>query len=176
MDLKEEKKAFRKEIKEIIRDIPDKMTRSVSFLPKMLMDKRFQMTKVIMSFSSLSDEVQLQEFNEFVFKNKTLLLPRINGEHIEVLAYNGEWKREESYGILEPTGAIFMDISKIDLLIVPGLAFDKDNNRMGRGKAFYDRFLPNTQAVKIGVCFAEQYVDLLPAGEQDVRMDDVICV
>lgn len=176
MELKEEKRAFRREIKGVIRNIPDKMTRSAVFLSEFQKDSRFNSTNIVMSFSSLPDEVQLQQFNEFAHSNKVLLLPKINGEDIEIVAYNGEWKREDSYGILEPIGEIFHDLMAIDLIIVPGMAFDKGMNRLGRGKAYYDRFLPNTQAIKIGVCFAEQYVDLLPAGELDVLMDDVIRV
>ncbi|PLW94352.1 MAG: 5-formyltetrahydrofolate cyclo-ligase [Marinilabiliales bacterium] len=176
MTLIEEKKAFRKKMKSVIREIPDKMARSEGLVSEIAHDQRFLDAKTIMSFSPLADEVQLQGFNNIIFKSKTLLLPRINGEHIEVVAYNGEWKREETYGILEPTGPVFTSYRDIDIILVPGLAFDKHMNRLGRGKAYYDRFLPNTQAIKIGVCFAEQYFDFIPAGKSDIRMDNVITV
>lgn len=176
MSLQQEKREFRKRIKAIIREIPDKMARSERLISELANDKRFLEAKYIMSFSPLADEVQLQKFNDYVFRHKKLLLPRINGEHIEVVAYNGEWKREEKYGILEPTGSVFTNYCDIDIILVPGLAFDKNMNRLGRGKAYYDRFLPKTQAIKIGVCFAEQYFDFIPAGETDIRMDSVITV
>lgn len=176
MSLKEEKIAFRRKMKEVIRQIPDKMARSETFMVEIQKHKAFNDAKTILSFSSMPDEVQLQDFNENIFGSKKLLLPRINGEHIEIVAYNGDWKREESYGILEPTGSVFEDLLSIDLVIVPGLAFDHNKNRLGRGKAYYDKFLPNTQALKFGVCFAEQYVESLPAGDFDIRMDEVITV
>ena len=163
-------------MKEIILQIPDKMTRSKRFIAEIQSHTAFKNAKTILSFSSMPDEVQLQDFNENIFGSKKLLLPRINGEHIEIVAYNGDWKREESYGILEPTGVVFKHLNAIDLILVPGLAFDKSMNRLGRGKAYYDRFLSNTQALKFGVCFAEQYIESLPAGDHDIRMDEVIVI
>ena len=59
-------------------------------------------------------------------------------------------------------------------MIVPGVAFDLRNNRMGRGRGFYDRFLPQTQAVKVGVAFECQQFAEIPANQNDIPMDEVI--
>ena len=59
--------------------------------------------------------------------------------------------------------------------MVPGMAFDRNNNRMGRGKGYYDRFLATIpQAYKIGVCFKFQLVDEIPTDALDIRMDEII--
>lgn len=62
----------------------------------------------------------------------------------------------------------------IDLMIIPGIAFDSDKNRLGRGKAFYDRFLANKRLVKIGVGFDLQLLPRIPSEKSDIKMDKVI--
>jgi 5-formyltetrahydrofolate cyclo-ligase len=77
-------------------------------------------------------------------------------------------------GIYEPVGEDYSPDKLINLIIVPGMAFDVNNNRLGRGKAFYDKFLSQTSACKIGVGFDFQLVDELPNTEKDIKMDEVI--
>jgi 5-formyltetrahydrofolate cyclo-ligase len=61
------------------------------------------------------------------------------------------------------------------MIIVPGVAFDRHNNRMGRGRGFYDRLLKSTpNAYKVGVAFNFQMVELVPTEEFDVPMNAVI--
>ena len=80
-----------------------------------------------------------------------------------------------AYGIEEPTGALFTDYATIDLVIVPGVAFDRDGNRLGRGKGYYDRLLPRIpSAYKVGICFPFQIVEEVPAEPFDIRMDEII--
>ena len=67
------------------------------------------------------------------------------------------------FGIKEPTGETFLEYDKIDLVIVPGVAFDRTLNRMGRGKGFYDRLLPKIKAPKVAVCFDFQLMEKIPA-------------
>lgn len=65
---------------------------------------------------------------------------------------------------------------QIDVILVPGIAFDSTCARLGRGAGFYDRFLadPRVRAVKIGVAFDEQIVDAVPMDRWDVRLDAVV--
>lgn len=80
-----------------------------------------------------------------------------------------------SYGIEEPVGEAFTDYTSIDLIIVPGVAFDCKGNRLGRGKGFYDRLLPQiSSAYKVGICFPYQLVKEVPAEVFDIRMDEII--
>jgi 5-formyltetrahydrofolate cyclo-ligase len=78
------------------------------------------------------------------------------------------------YGIPEPDGPEFTDYNLIDFVIVPGVAFDRNNNRMGRGKAYYDKFLKHLTAYKSGICFDFQLVNEVPSDENDISMDIVI--
>ncbi len=67
-----------------------------------------------------------------------------------------------------------MDDGQIELVIVPGLAFDKENNRMGRGKAYYEQLLLELQAFKVGICFHFQFFDQVPHDHLDVKMNRVL--
>ncbi|EJW97620.1 5-formyltetrahydrofolate cyclo-ligase, partial [gut metagenome] len=61
-----------------------------------------------------------------------------------------------------------------DIIIVPGVAFDKNRNRMGRGRGFYDRLLSDVNATKIGICFGFQISEDIPVEPFDKKMDMVI--
>ena len=63
---------------------------------------------------------------------------------------------------------------KIDLIIVPGICFDKANNRLGFGKGYYDKYLANKNIKKFGICFKEQLLDDIPTDNNDIKMDLII--
>jgi 5-formyltetrahydrofolate cyclo-ligase len=75
------------------------------------------------------------------------------------------------FGIPEPAKPVFAAEDELDLLIVPGVAFDRAGGRIGRGGGFYDRLLPQYSAVRVGVCFEFQCVGKVPDEEHDVRMN-----
>ena len=60
------------------------------------------------------------------------------------------------------------------LIVVPAVGFDPQGSRLGHGKGFYDRLLPGTQALKVGICFDFQLFEHIPAEEHDVPMDRII--
>ena len=79
------------------------------------------------------------------------------------------------YGIAEPTGEPLKTDDLIELMLIPGVAFDKDNNRLGRGAGYYDRILHRFgKALKIGLAYSYQLVDVLPTEHHDVGMDMVL--
>ena len=93
-----------------------------------------------------------------------------------VRRYSGKADLQEgAFGIMEPCGELFTDYEAIDVAIIPGMAFDRHGNRLGRGKGYYDRFLPllPTRVFKIGVCFPFQLLDDIPMEEHDIKMDVV---
>jgi 5-formyltetrahydrofolate cyclo-ligase len=131
-----------------------------------------------MLYSALPDEVPTQKlFDEFLAQGKTVLLPRVVSDtDMELRRYTGRHDLQEgAYGIMEPTGELFTDYDAIDVAIVPGMAFDADGHRLGRGKGYYDRFLSRVPNIyKIGLCFSWQMVDCVPSDEHDIMMDEVI--
>ncbi|MFI3296526.1 MAG: 5-formyltetrahydrofolate cyclo-ligase [bacterium] len=138
---------------------------------------QYQNAAVVMLFSPLWDEVDVKRLFERAFDaKKRVILPTIvNGDIVPVeLKPDTEW-RVGKYNIDEPMAEPYD--GEIDLVIVPGVAFDADGNRLGRGKGFYDRFLINyPNAYKIGVGFEFQLVDEIPTEPFDIKMDEVIVI
>ncbi len=81
--------------------------------------------------------------------------------------------RPAPFGLLEPTGSDHPEIppADFDLIIVPGLAFDRRGNRIGFGAGYYDRFLARVTASKIGLAYDFQILDHLPSDPHDIRLD-----
>jgi 5-formyltetrahydrofolate cyclo-ligase len=78
-----------------------------------------------------------------------------------------------SVSLMEP-GLDKTDFVKPDLIFIPGLAFSRTGDRLGRGKGFYDQFLENFDGLKIGVCFEEQLKDEIPTEKTDQKMDMIL--
>lgn len=130
--------------------------------------------KTVLVYHSLPDEVYTHDFVEKWCKEKTILLPVVTGNDLELRVYSGkECLKKGSYGILEPQGETFEDLSSIDVAIIPGVSFDKNGNRLGRGKGYYDRFLKKLNTFRIGVCFDFQLSEEIPHDEHDVAMDEI---
>ena len=151
---------------------------SFAVVQRLLSHGRLKEAKTVMLYYSLPDEVDTHTLvDSLLMSRKTILLPRVTGEGtMELRRYTGPSDLAiEAYNIMEPTGEVYDDYEEIDLAVIPGVAFDAEGNRMGRGKGYYDRFLPLVpQAYKLGVCFPFQKVDSIPTDEHDIRMDEVI--
>ncbi|MGN1229812.1 MAG: 5-formyltetrahydrofolate cyclo-ligase [Prevotella sp.] len=176
-----EKKELRKEIRARKRDIPVDELREMSRLlcGRLLANERLDKASTVMMYYPLGDEVDVAPVIEQLAEDgKTVVLPQVTGEATMVLRrYTGKSDLHEgAYGIMEPCGEIFTDHDAIDVAIIPGMAFDRHGNRLGRGKGYYDRFLPllPTRVYKIGVCFPFQLLDDIPVEEHDISMDAVI--
>ena len=94
------------------------------------------------------------------------------------ISFGAEFFRERFLGafqIEEPDGDDTTDIADIDLIIVPAVAYDRNGNRVGRGKGYYDRLLSRSKAITIGVCYDFQLIDDgIEADEHDIPVDFVI--
>ncbi len=107
-------------------------------------------------------------------EGKKVLLPKVKGkEIIPILIKNLSHLKEGYAGIKEPEGEE-VPLEKIDVIIVPGVAFDKKGHRLGYGKGFYDRFLKKVKGLKIGLAYDFQILEELPAEEHDVPLDLII--
>jgi len=87
------------------------------------------------------------------------------------LARMGETFKRGRFGILEPVDPIFAEKDEIDLIIVPGVAFDQSGRRIGRGGGFYDQLLPQYHAIRAGICFDFQCLENIPTEAHDCQMD-----
>ncbi|GAB6011349.1 5-formyltetrahydrofolate cyclo-ligase [Viscerimonas tarda] len=135
----------------------------------------FQSATTLFIYNSLKDEVSTPAFIARWCNEKNFFLPVVSGSNLIFRAYNANENYETSaLGVKEPAGTDFTDYNKIDLVIVPGLAFDRKMNRLGRGKGYYDRFLAKIKAPKIGVCFDFQLLDTIPSDNHDIKMDMIV--
>jgi 5-formyltetrahydrofolate cyclo-ligase len=133
----------------------------------------FRTAHSVLCYWPLADEVQIEPLIDKYWQTKQFYLPVVRGDEIEVRLFRGRDHMQTGlFGILEPVGEAYA--GEVDLVIVPGVAFDVQGHRLGRGRGYYDRFLPSTRARKIGVAFRLQMVDAVPADEWDVVMDEVI--
>ena len=128
----------------------------------------------IMIYWSMPDELPTHDFIIRWSKKKTMLLPVVKGEDMLIKPFSTkEELKQGSLGIWEPdTQKEYLN--SIDLVIVPGVAFDRNKSRLGRGKGYYDRYFINKRIVKIGVCFDFQLLESIPIDSFDIKMDKVV--
>jgi 5-formyltetrahydrofolate cyclo-ligase len=178
MDIKEEKKLLRKQIREKKKEftLNQKKELSLPIFEKLEKEEFFKNSKTILLYWSMDDEVYTHDFVEKYYKEKTILLPCVEGDNLILRQYQGKESMQEGeqFHILEPKGKEFNELIQINLMIIPGVAFDKERNRMGRGRGFYDRLLKTVPAMKVGVGFSFQMVEKVPTEGFDVKMDKVI--
>lgn len=134
----------------------------------------FQMAEKILLYHSLPDELDTRRFLSKWKDLKKFFLPRVNGVNLELLPYDETSLEIGSFYIEEPTGDDIHPVEEIEVIIVPGVAFDRKGRRLGRGKGFYDRLLETAKATKIGIGYEFQLVDELPSEPHDIPMDMVI--
>lgn len=131
----------------------------------------------VMLFLSLPDEIDTSFLiSEALKSGKTVYVPKVQGEVIEVYEYSPSHLAKGAFGILEPTPDALRldDFGALRLIFVPGVAFTPEGLRLGRGKGFYDRFLPKTSCPKYGLAFPQQIVPALPSDPWDIPLDGVI--
>jgi len=150
---------------------------------KIISSREFQSSKIIMLYAAMSYEVETIDIIEHALRvGKVVLLPRINTAIKEIIPCKIKDLEKETYmckyGFREPNQSIdvFHDTSKIDMVVVPGIAFDSHNNRLGRGAGYYDRFLVNLTdtTARLGICFDFQVQEHVPCGPHDQPVDFVI--
>lgn len=148
---------------------------SFDILNKLEQLPAFQHSKTILLYHSLNDEVNTHDFIQKWSASKTIILPVVHGDLLDLRYYTTSTATHEgAFGIIEPEGQLLTDYNKIDLVIVPGVAFDAEGHRLGRGKGYYDKLLPHVAAPKIGICFPFQLLDRIPTEETDINMNKVL--
>jgi 5-formyltetrahydrofolate cyclo-ligase len=128
----------------------------------------------IASYVSYGYEPSTVELNKVLIKSgKTLLLPRVNKDHIDWIYWDGdESKLIEKKKILEPLGEVVTELPKIDVTIVPALRVDRDGYRLGQGGGYYDRALPTMSGWKIALVHSGEVTsEILPRETHDIPVD-----
>ena len=177
--MQEQKKELRKKIKQKIKQlsVEEKKRQSDMVFTRLKGMPQFRFAETVMLFWSMDDEIPTHSFIDKISVSKHVFLPVIKDDDIVVKPYTSseEMQPEARYNISEPQGAEVPDFNP-DLIVLPGVAFDSNCNRLGRGKVYYDRFLHslNVTSSLVGICFNEQIVDHIPVGDHDYKVDAVI--
>lgn len=176
----------KKELRKIIRNRKRQYSSSqleelsLSVLSRLDNNKHVQEAHIILAYHSLSDEVNTHEYiGKLVAEGKRVLLPVVvDEENMMIREYSGvQDLREGSFHIMEPIGKLFPQekYKEIEVGIIPGMSFDEEGNRLGRGKGYYDRLLQKMPHLyKIGICFDFQKIHQIPTEKTDIRMDEII--
>jgi len=147
---------------------------------KLLKTKVFKEAKIIMFYIAFNGEVDTEEMiKEARLLNKIIAVPVCKKNRITIrpcVLDNNAPLKKGPYGVCEPAVKKSISLKNIDLVIVPGVAFDKKGNRLGRGKGCYDRFLNMlpTDTPSIGLAFDFQIIPSLPSQKHDVSVDKLI--
>lgn len=140
---------------------------------------QWQKAQCVMLYHPLPDEVDVAPLLDIALASgKSVLLPEVVSDDLQLRRYTGiDSLQRGAFGILEPTGEVFPHecYADVSLVIVPGMAFDAEGHRLGRGKGFYDRLLPRlAHAYCIGVCYPFQRFEKVPSESHDCLMNEVI--
>lgn len=174
-DIYQQKKVLRDQIKGCKSNfsVLDLHTKSERVIRNLRSYDAFKKAKTVMLYWSLPDEVNTHKLIAELLKTKRVILPTIvNEDIIPVEITDMDQLDEGKFHILEPKNHSF--IGKIDLIVVPGIAFDNVGNRLGRGRGFYDRFLQQQAAETVGICFDFQLVKEVPIEPNDIRITKII--
>ncbi len=135
---------------------------------------KFEKARHILLYHALPDEVETASMLNRWCNSKQLYLPVVEGENLLIKPYRPYEMKQGAFGIWEPAKVEAIAPSTLDLIIVPGVTFDKQLNRLGRGKGYYDRLLSHTQVCKIAIAYELQLLDHIPVEAHDIKMDILV--
>ena len=177
-----EKESIRHRIKRLLssQKKEERVGKSLTVKNRLFLLKEFKEAETILFYISTEEEVDTKDMIAEALKmGKKIVLPVIVGRNLELSLFQETDKLEVGlYGIKQPSKGSIRPISndQIDLAVVPGLAFDKKGNRLGRGKGYYDRLLkdlPHT-TTKIGIAFDFQVLENLPTRPTDIPVQKLV--
>ncbi len=135
-----------------------------------------QAARTICVYISAPEEVDTHRLIDALFKQgKAVIVPKVVEDRLMLMPIDS-WTdvRPGAFGLLEPVGSQFINAKEAQLFLVPGVAFDREGNRLGWGKGFYDKLLEKVSAPKIGLAYDIQILSRLPHTPYDIPMNTLI--
>lgn len=164
------KAEIRKQIAAVRPDFQTLEKMSVAVIERFQTLEVFKSAQTVGAYMPMADEVDVTPL--FQTLEKIFYIPAFDEAlGIYRMARLTTELKKGRFGIPEPAVPDFAGENEIDLILVPGVAFDRAGRRIGRGGGFYDRLLPQYRSVRAGICFGFQCLETLPAEKHDVRMD-----
>lgn len=165
---------------------PERTKASLMLTERMLGHQWYYLSEVLLGFVPYKSEIDTREILlDALKKGKKVYLPKVTGDEMSFFRIFSLEELEEGYkGILEPDGKserfVYNEVlAQRTLMIMPGVAFDPNRNRIGYGKGYYDRYLQEKEALQlrtIAVGYQCQMVEEIPAQETDIKPYQVLCV
>lgn len=182
MNIQEQKEILRKKFQELRKEKFEEYKHFVKDIYKNLFSiDELNKCSSVLAYYSKDYEVPTKDLIELLLeKNKIVALPQTdfkNKNLIPRLITKNNLKnlKKNMFGVLEPDANFdVLEPDKIDLVLVPGLVFDRFGYRLGYGYGFYDRFLQISNFIKIGLCFSFQVIKRLPTEKHDVALDFLV--
>ena len=147
--------------------------KSQKIMAKLVNVKQFKKAKTVGTYIAKPYEVDTNFTLRHMLEEKEFSVPVMNGEIRFVELTSFDKLVRGNFNVFEPKKREFIHYTP-KVLIIPGIAFDKERNRLGHGKGFYDRFLKGKQTYKIAIAFDFQIVDKIPLKPHDIGMDLII--
>ncbi len=182
-----EKKILRKRILDIRNSMlqDEKKKKDNTIRNKFLESDYYKASQNIFIYVSYSSEIDTIEIiNKALIDGKRIFVPRTvfkNKLMDAVRIYSLDNMKKDRYGILEPgQESSCINPDKLDLIVVPGVAFDREGGRTGYGAGYYDRYFKKIsderkkEIKKVALAYDFQIVDKVPMDKQDVRIDCII--
>ncbi|MCQ2283398.1 MAG: 5-formyltetrahydrofolate cyclo-ligase [Bacteroidales bacterium] len=171
-----DKKSLRQQIRQLKKEhsAEELAAQSVKIMAKLAQHPDFLQAKRVMLYASLPDEVQTLDFLSEWKTRKQIILPTVVGDDIIPVELTDNCNMVEGdFHIWEPENHPYT--GGLDLIVVPGMAFDEQGHRLGRGKGYYDRFLIKYPDVKtIGICFDFQLLEEIPTEPHDRIISEIL--
>lgn len=179
MDKKELRRLMKSRLLEI--DSQSRTDKSRLACKNLIESDFFNRGSVIMLYLSLPHEIDTTPAILYCWqKEKTVAVPKVSWQQrhmipVEITSLDTGFAAEESR-LRNPITGVPAPLEDIDLVITPGLAFDRSGCRLGRGGAYYDRFFSSSRlnAMRCGFAFDEQIIDEVPMEEHDKKVDMII--
>lgn len=155
----------------------EKTTKSQEIEERLFSLPEFLSAQVIMFFASFRSEVETGSMiRRALHSGKRVVLPKVQGNELALFEIHdfGSDIEAGAWGIPEPKTTIPAELADIDLIIIPGAAFDRQGNRLGYGAGFYDKLLPAFRKATVALAFEAQIVNEVPAERHDVPVRMII--
>lgn len=178
--LKRMKRALRREVRALRDGLPrqERRRKDVAIADRLLDLRELQGARTVMAFASFGSEVGTAAILERLdAAGIRIALPRVvQGEIVPVAFRPGDEVGASDLGAPEPVGGEVVSDAEIDVVVTPGLAFDRQGFRTGYGGGYYDRFFRRVraEAFRVGVCYEIQLVAEVPRGAVDLPVDAVV--
>lgn len=175
-----DKRQLRAELKRRLLELTNHRHRekSIKACKNLISTPQFQHSAVVMMFLSLPHETDTTPaILEAWQHGKTVTVPKVFWQQkrmisVQIDSLEAGFSTDVA-GLRNPIAGTPVPIEEIDLVVIPGLGFDRNGNRLGTGGAYYDRFFENKNlnATRCGLAFREQLIDSIPADEHDKPVD-----